>query len=200
MCSLQWHDPAVTNYLGSVVLMHAACFPHVWAFFFFPLGQNKQTKKTHVTKPPPILRPLIFTQANMPLKLSWYLPLFRGTGPRRAGLISPHRLPSSGQPWALVFTWEHWKNSTGMLARCEDDCHHWPGDLPSCSGQWGPSSGDFWEPQYRVSLPGGRKGHLSLTVLQHFWGTRTEKGLRIAPGQETLCHVEKVSSYALFLA
>lgn len=55
MCSLQWRDPAVTDYLGSVVLLHAACFPHAWAFFFFfLLGRiNKQKKACNKTSTNP---------------------------------------------------------------------------------------------------------------------------------------------------
>lgn len=123
----------------------------------------------------------------MPLKLNWYLPPFRGSSPKRAGLVSPRRLPCSGQPWALAFTWEYWKNSTDTLACYEDDCPHWWGGLPSCSRQWRPSSGDFLGPWYTVPLPRGRKGHLSLAVPQHFQGTWTEK----APGHETLSHVSR---------
>lgn len=87
-----------------------------------------------------------------------------------AGLAS-HNLPRSDHAWALAFTWEHWKNSTGTLAPNEEDHHHQSWGLPSCSVKQRPFFlRVFGAMVYTLSLPRGRKGQFCLAVSQHFWG------------------------------
>lgn len=94
MRTLQCSEPSVMDHLGSVVLLHTACLPCVFWVFFSPLGRNKQKKARNKTSASP--EALSLYSSKHAFKAQLISASLRGTSPKRAGLVSPHRLPRSG--------------------------------------------------------------------------------------------------------
>lgn len=187
------------NCVDSVVLLHIACLQNLLCCLGggSPLGHNKQKKQiTKTSTSPEALN--LHSKANVLLKPRWYLTPFRGTGSKRAGLVSPCKLPHPGKPWTLVFTWWCWKNSTGMVL-CYKDFHHWPEGLPSWSRQWGTLRWRLFGAKVHSSFPQKQKGPPLSCSPAAFPRHQNRKGAYVASAHETLCHV-KGSSPVNFLA